>query len=373
MTDRHKRIRIKDVAKYAGVSTGTVDRVIHKRGKVSAKVEEKVLKAIEELGFEVNPVASALASNKSYRIAVLLPDFQEDPYWEQPYAGIEEAKKEVQNFPLNIKYYFFKLMNPNDFRKQAIKVLKDKPDGVLFSPLFLKEGKRFLDKCAALEIPSVLINTNIQSSKKLAYIGQDSYQSGVLAARLLNFGMFRKSTVIIMNLTKGSTNAQHLIEKKEGFQNYFEQNTPKKVEVVNLEFEEFNTPKKLKSFLQRTIKKYPNLSGIFFTNSRAYKAIDCLDEKFAKKINIIGFDLINNNINYLQNNKINFLINQNPIEQGYLGIQCFHKYFVEKKEIAPIQYLPLDIVVKENVQYYQKRGYLSVRLFNIEDEKVKKN
>ena len=370
MTERHKRVRIKDVAEYAGVSTGTVDRVIHKRGKVSADVEKKVIEAIEELGFELNPVASALASNKSYNIAVLLPDYKEDPYWEQPYAGIEKAKKEVKNFPLKIKYYFFELMNPKDFRKQARKVIKDNPDSVLFSPLFLKEGKNFLDKCEALEIPCVLINTNIQSTKKLAYIGQDSYQSGELAARLLNFGMSKKSTVIIMNLTKGSTNAQHLIEKKQGFQNYFEQNIPKKVEVINLEFEDFNNPKKLKSFLRRTIKKYPNLSGIFFTNSRAYKAVDCLDEKVIEKINIIGFDLIESNINYLQENKINFLINQNPIEQGYLGIQCFHKYFIEKKEIDPINYLPLDIVVKENVQYYQKRGYLGVRLFNIEEKAV---
>lgn len=42
-------IRIKDIAIKAGVSTGTVDRVIHDRGRVSDEVKAKVLKIIEEL------------------------------------------------------------------------------------------------------------------------------------------------------------------------------------------------------------------------------------------------------------------------------------------------------------------------------------
>ncbi len=357
-----KRVRIIDVAEHAGVSPGTVDRVIHNRGKVSPEKREEVLKVMKELGYERNIAASILAKGENYRVAVLLPDYNEDPYWKQPFAGAEEARKQVQHFGLNIEYYFFKLLSPEDFDRQARNILKTqpdgtRPDGILFSPLFLNEGEELLNKCDNLNIPCVIINTNLQSSKKLSYIGQHSYQSGVLAARLLNFGTPKKRTVIILNLTKGSTNAKHLIEKKEGFQYYFDNYGNKKVKVVNLEFEEFNDNEKLKTFLQGLIEKYTNLSGIFFTNSRAYKAIQCLDEKIVKKIKIIGFDLIESNLNYLREDKINFLINQNPIEQGFLGIQTLYKHLVEKEAVEPIQYLPLDIVVKENMQYYQKRGY----------------
>ena len=53
-----EKVTINDVARAAGVSKGTVDRVLHNRGEVSAKSREKVLKVIEELGFKPNLYAS---------------------------------------------------------------------------------------------------------------------------------------------------------------------------------------------------------------------------------------------------------------------------------------------------------------------------
>ena len=60
------KIRIKDIAERAGVSEGTVDRVIHGRPSVSPKAMAKVKKALEELDYKPNMYASALAYNESY-------------------------------------------------------------------------------------------------------------------------------------------------------------------------------------------------------------------------------------------------------------------------------------------------------------------
>ena len=60
-------ITISDVARAAGVTNGTVDRVLHERGEVSKKTREKVLRVIEELGYQPNVYASMLAKNKSHR------------------------------------------------------------------------------------------------------------------------------------------------------------------------------------------------------------------------------------------------------------------------------------------------------------------
>ncbi len=349
-----KRIRIKDVAERAGVSPGTVDRVIHKRGRVAPDVKKRVLAVMKELGYQRNLIASALAKNESYRVAVLLPDYNEDPYWVQPFTGVEKARKQVQHYGIIVEYHFFELLNPAHFFEQATKVLESAPAGVLFPPLFLKEGEWLLKECEKREIPCVSINTNISGAKNLSYIGQDSYQSGVLAARLMNFGITPNGTAIIMDFSKGAPNAKHLVEKKEGFNDYFKANPENKIQILTIVMEDFNDKKKLKTFMNDLILKYPNLAGIFFTNSRAYKAIECMDDEISQKVKIIGFDLIKRNRAYLAEDKINFLINQNPIEQGYLGLQSLYKHLVLKEEIAPIQFLPLDIVVKENVQYYHK-------------------
>ena len=58
------KIRIKDIAALAGVSTGTVDRVLHNRGEVSQKSREKIEKILTELNYQPNIYATALASKK---------------------------------------------------------------------------------------------------------------------------------------------------------------------------------------------------------------------------------------------------------------------------------------------------------------------
>ena len=64
-----ERIRIKDIAKMADVSVGTVDRVIHGRSGVSEASRKRVEEILEKLNYQPNMYASALASNKKYAFA----------------------------------------------------------------------------------------------------------------------------------------------------------------------------------------------------------------------------------------------------------------------------------------------------------------
>jgi hypothetical protein len=75
------RITIRDIAEKAGVSVGTVDRVLHNRPNVSPKALVKVQKAIEEMNYEPNMYASALAHNKEYNFYCLMPKHESEAYW----------------------------------------------------------------------------------------------------------------------------------------------------------------------------------------------------------------------------------------------------------------------------------------------------
>ena len=75
----------------AGVSVGTVDRVLHNRPNVSPPAREKVEKALKEMNYQPNMYASALASNKRYSFTCLLPQHLEGEYWSAVEAGISEA------------------------------------------------------------------------------------------------------------------------------------------------------------------------------------------------------------------------------------------------------------------------------------------
>ncbi|MFT5641401.1 MAG: LacI family transcriptional regulator, partial [Cyclobacteriaceae bacterium] len=73
------KITIKQIAEKAGVSVGTVDRVLHNRGEVAKETREKVLKIAKEGNYSTNVFARSLKLNQSLRIAVILPDDNE--YW----------------------------------------------------------------------------------------------------------------------------------------------------------------------------------------------------------------------------------------------------------------------------------------------------
>ena len=62
-----------EIAKLAGVSAGTVDRVLHNRKGVSEKTKIKIQSIIEENGYEPNLIAQQLKNNKTLNIGILLP------------------------------------------------------------------------------------------------------------------------------------------------------------------------------------------------------------------------------------------------------------------------------------------------------------
>ena len=78
----NEKIRIKDIAERAGVSVGTVDRVLHDRPNVSKPAREKVERALKEMNYQPNVYASALAYNRTYKFALLLPKHESEAYWE---------------------------------------------------------------------------------------------------------------------------------------------------------------------------------------------------------------------------------------------------------------------------------------------------
>jgi len=69
---------VKEIADRAGVSIGTVDRVLHGRGRVSADTKAKIEAIIESSGFKANSIARRLKRAKPYRSSVLVPAGHED-------------------------------------------------------------------------------------------------------------------------------------------------------------------------------------------------------------------------------------------------------------------------------------------------------
>ncbi len=345
-------IRIKDIAERANVSVGTVDRVLHNRGRVAEDVRQKVLQIATELQYEPNLIARTLGSNRSYKIAALVPNHVLDPYWDEPRYGFEKAARELKRYGIGVEPYEFDLYNVDSFVEQAARVTEAKPDGILVAPLFYRESLPFFEQWKQLDIPFVMFNTQITEHQPLSYIGQDSYQSGFLAGKLLHYGQSEPASFLIAHIAEDFANSAHLIKKEQGFRDYFAQQDLAGMHTLIRQDFENRTQTSMVDQLDQILDTHPRIQGIFVTTSKAYVIAPCLQSPARKRIRLVGYDLLEKNLPYLNDGAIDFLINQNAKGQGYWGIVRLADHLVFQKPVAPIKYLSLDIVTKENLQYY---------------------
>ena len=343
----NKKYTIKDIAKLAGVSKGTVDRVLHKRGKVSLAALEKVNEVLKVIDYEPNLIARNLKNNKIHRISILLPDPEIDPYWLVCVRGIEDAIQEFKSYNLSIEIFYFNPEKKKSFLKTSETVLKLGTDAVLLPPLVHKETLEVIEKFDANNCIVNTFNNQVESSLVKSFVGQDLFRSGRVAAKLLD-SVADAGQIAIIHIDENYKNAVHMQEKERGFRSYFEEKESSSHSLTKLKLKNPNVEFNFNTFLN----EHPDLSGIFVTTSKAYQIAKMISEVKGKKISIVGYDLIDENVAYLQQGIIDFIIHQNQKRQAYLGVTSLVEYFIFQKEIPEKILLPINIVNSENADYY---------------------
>src|SRR5215207_1530309 len=94
-------VTLRDVARLAGVHPASVSRALNEetRTLVNDETAKRVLKAAEELGYQPNPIARGLKTNRSYTIGVLIPDLT-NPLFPPILRGIEDGLETAGYTPL---------------------------------------------------------------------------------------------------------------------------------------------------------------------------------------------------------------------------------------------------------------------------------
>jgi LacI family transcriptional regulator len=330
----------------ANVSPGTVDRIIHNRGRVSQENVDKVNTLIKKYGYVKNIFASNLVLNKKYKIAVLILQSDGFPYWELPLKGIKKAATEFLNYGMKADYFFFKF-DVNSFNETAAKVLELDYDGLVFAPVFYDESVSFLNEYKKKNVPIVIIDSNIEEVEGITFVGQDSFKSGYLAGKLISYGVKEESNVLVFNITSNIENTSKTIfnlKKIQGFYSYFKDN---ELKLPKYNFTEIGIKDSEKNSIK--IEMFTGIDSVFILNSRVHIVAKFIKENDLKNIRVIGFDLLKQNLEYLNEGYIDFLIHQKPEKQGYLGIKQLYNKMVSSDDLdLKNNYIKVEIIVKEN-------------------------
>lgn len=343
-------VTIKNIAEAANVSIGTVDRVLHNRGEFSVKTEEKVRKVIKKLNYKPNVIARSLVSKKEIKFGVFLPkNMQDESYWKLPVNGIKTAERELGIYKVKIIYFYYDKYSETSFKKVFYKMLEkiEELEGLLIAPVISELASKLINKIPK-NIPFVFIDSCVQNSNFLSFIGQNTLKSGALSAKLMSLSVKAPASIAVIRLI---SNDYHINNRIKGFLSYFKDfkdfKNHKNNKIVIYEPEE---GKDLNNIVKKIVKENKDLKGIFVPSVFVGKITNLTKKKSFK---IIGYDLTSKNEALVKSGAIDFLINQRPELQGYIGIITLFKKVVLKEEVKKEIMIPIDILTKENIEEYK--------------------
>lgn len=349
--DKQKNMRIKDIAEMAGVSTGTVDRILHERGKVSEEARTKVDKVLKEIDYHPNLIARSLALKKKYKILALIPHYEEGEYWQIVSNGIDKAEEELSSYNVEVKRVYFDQYDKSSFDCLINIIDEEEYHGVLVATLFKDSALALSGKLDILKIPYILIDAYIERTNCLAYYGTNSYDSGYIAAKLMFEQINPDDNIAIFRfIRKGDAYSTQVMKREEGFRDYLCKRQYKGC-IFPIHIHADNLTKNrdlLDSFFHQEKNTH---AGIIF-NSRVHVLCDYFKNKEQMKFKLIGYDILTKNIDYLNEGLVTHLIAQRPEVQGFNSIRALFRYLILKEKSEQINYMPIDILMKENINYY---------------------
>lgn len=340
------KITIKEIAEKAGVSIGTVDRVLHSRGRVSAENEKRVRAICEEYGYSSNIVGKAMAMQKKETvIAVAVNATSCNKFSALVHEGIEQYAEEIKDY--NIRFEFLDLVDNSLSEQVQIldKVEQLSPAGLIIKPIDSPIIKYKLNRLAEKKrMPIVTCTSDIEGVDRICYVGQNHVRLGRLMANTLC--MIAKEPLKIL-IVVGPLTGNARRKKLNGFLEYIEQS---KVDYEILDICEVAYDDEVACReVQDVLEKYPEANA-FYMHSPDLKSCIRAKEEYGKFQGIsFTFGHRDYCAEYILNGQLSFAIYEDPIRHGYVSANVMFDYLLyNMKPENEVKMMEGKIVFEEN-------------------------
>lgn len=322
-------LSIKDIAKLAGVSRGTVDRVLNGRGEVNAETCQKVLNIMEEVHFTPNRLGKRLAIKKKELKfgCILYGHTDENPYFAEVVNAMKIKEMELEEYGIQLEIRHTGIDEPLEVIRYMDEMKECGVNGLVISPINDMALIQKIDQLSDANIPIVTIGTDLPNSKRLAYVGSNSYAFGQTAANLLALFTEGRAQIGIVSGSEFSYNHQ---QKVQGFVDYLQQNYSEMQVVAR----SINHDRDDESYARVTemLRRFPQLDSIYFAAGGLRGGCRAVqDAGLAGKLKIVSFDLMPFNRKMVQEGVILATIGQQP------------EYMAEKALDILVDYLGMNI------------------------------
>lgn len=270
---------LKDVAKEAGLTIGTVSRVLNNRGYISSNARKKVEEAMEKLNYQPNEVARSLHRKRTNTIGVIVPHIRH-PYFAEMISNLEDQAYK--------KGYKTLLCNSQSIREKEMEYINI-CTGNQVAGIILCSGQVPVDIFEDIDIPVVTMERYLENG--LASVECDNRQGGALAAeKLIACGC--RHLLYVGNIGTVSMPADL---RTEGFREVCDREGVSFTEVLTDEAQYYNML--YSDLIESALRKYPRTDGVFANSdviaAQALHVCRKLHISVPEQLKIVGFDDVN--------------------------------------------------------------------------------
>ncbi|UCI32088.1 LacI family DNA-binding transcriptional regulator [Mesorhizobium sp. B4-1-4] len=307
-----------DVATAAGVSVGTVDRVINARGSVRAATEELVLKCARELQLDR---ALHLRPTRLLRLGVLLLN-RTDPFLEDLIKGFQTSASDYSYLNIQVKLYLYGQLDPRVIAAKIVAVGRA-CDGLAVNVIDDPLVRTCLAEVAAKK-PVFTLVSDLPDIGRIAYIGANGGAEGRVAGELMGRFVGPQGGQVL--LISGPESFHGHKERELGFRSVLGKRFPNCVVVGAIKT--FEDKKVTWRQTRSALKEIPGVVGIYNTSVGSDEIASALTETGREhSTTFITHELTETNRLLLQHGILDAIIDQDPFSEASMAIQRFLSFY----------------------------------------------
>lgn len=340
-------VTIKQIADLAGVSRGTVDRVLNNRGRVNKETERRIREIAQSLNYMPSKASRSLSMLKRrVKLGYIIFPQDENPFFKQVEAGIQKKAQELAEYGVTLVKKYGDYTDP-EYQNQLIDELIDEGvAGIAFCGFNTPATISKLKQVSKSGIPVVTVNSDIPESGRLAYVGSDYYKSGRSAGQLLDMLTSGKVNVGII---LGSRNILCHSSRVEGFSAYINEHAPN----ISISKIAENNDDDIQSYsiAKNMLASDESINALFLASAGTYgvcRAVEELPEE--RRPIVICYDCLPSIVPMLKRGIVAATICQEPDYQGSKPLDILYNYIaMDVQPSREYYYTKIEIVISESL------------------------
>jgi ribose transport system substrate-binding protein len=270
-----------------------------------------------------NKSGSPAASGKKKLTIAVIPKGTTHEFWKSIHAGSNKAAGELSAQGNEVEVIWKGPLREDD-REQQIQVVEgftaQGVDGIVLAPLDNRALVRPVEDAKRAGVPTVIIDSALESDAIVSFVATDNRKGGVLAADRLGQLLNGKGKVLVLRYAEGSASTT---DREEGFLGEIKQKFPG-IELVSTDQYAGATRDTAKRASENLLNRFGDeVQGIFTPNESATAGMLLALQDIGKagKVTFVGFDASQVFIDAMNANQLHGIVVQNPFNMGYLGVR----------------------------------------------------